>query len=481
MRSPLNNGERRLLLETVRQLYAVHGIVALSTPFLEKQKSSLYAKLLAVGLKQPFLLAEFDLAEEYAAWRESNRSYRGSVKPKWSWDAAVSKAKEIVERDGELPNVQECRETGLSSLTNAVHNSGKTWEELRAAVGLRADSFAESRNGMRWRSRPEACLSNFLHARGVQHRKGGRYPKDYTEQTRRRWGQYDLHFCSAKGEWINVEVWGDPLNGLSGGRYKRTRTLKEKWHRNDRNFLGISYQSCFSDIKLTEILKPYIGQIVPFRFERIGDDLVQTSHWSNKDELIQECRRLAEQMPNGVFPPESWLRKRGKYANRQGESYNTLAIRVNQWLGGTRNVRRILGQSEVSTAEWTKDNIAVAWHEFHANYGITPSQSIGATYRKLLPRLVLAKGSRIYQAARYHGALSIIRNEGTARKTKWTPGFTRAEWRRFFEKHHRTPSECMSALRRKTMPRDITDEATRIYAAARRLGLLPELRGQQDK
>jgi hypothetical protein len=87
---PNKTGIRQQLLKHVRQLYADHGIMAVSTPFLEKQRGKLYARLLAAGLYQPALLAELGLVEEYVDWRELNRNYRGVTKPRWTWEVALT-------------------------------------------------------------------------------------------------------------------------------------------------------------------------------------------------------------------------------------------------------------------------------------------------------------------------------------------------------------------------------------------------------
>jgi hypothetical protein len=132
-------------------------------------------------------LAELGVAEVYQNWRDSARKYRDTVKPKWSWDRALEVAKELVEQDGDLPTVQWCRMNGHSQLCNAVARSGHTWEDLRAAIGLPSTAmqggrprYFDFRIGIRWRSRAEACLSNFLYARGVDHRRGDRYPEEST-------------------------------------------------------------------------------------------------------------------------------------------------------------------------------------------------------------------------------------------------------------------------------------------------------------
>jgi hypothetical protein len=243
--------ERDNLLSSVRSLCETHGLKALSTPFLEKQRDALYPRLLAAGLKQKELLHALNLTEEYATWRDANRSYRGVTKPKWSWDSAVARAKEIKAQEGDLPTVEECRLRGLSGMIAAVHRSGRTWDDLRRAVGCEpAQGFRESRNGMRWRSRPEACLSNFLYARGVKHERGKRYPDGYAVQSGRHWATYDLHFQTRDGRWIDVEVWGEDRGAISRGRYRQTRKQKETWQANRSDFLGIPYLDCLSDESL---------------------------------------------------------------------------------------------------------------------------------------------------------------------------------------------------------------------------------------
>jgi len=179
-------------------------------------------------------------------------------------------------------------------------------------------------------------------------------------------------------------------------------------------------------------------------------------------------------MPDGIFPGESWLRKRGKHVNRPGPAYNTLAIRVNDLIGGTRAVRRLLGHGYASTIQWTPDRAIAAWRDFEKKYGLTPSQCNAGQRRRALPQEVGAEAGKIYAAARLLGLLSEARNGHTARKIKWTPESAIAAWQAFHKKHGKTPSQCMSSAQRQKLPRSITDEATNIYGAVQRLGLLAE-------
>jgi hypothetical protein len=374
--------------------------------------------------------------------------------------------------------VEWCRLNGLSSLTNTVHNTGKIWEELRVAVGLRPSrNFCQSSNGMRWLSQPEALLSSYLHARGIEHKHGERYPIGYEQQSGRKRGHYDLHFRAEDGTWIDVEVWGDSLNGMARGRYARTKTLKEAWHGNRTDFLGIPYKDCLAPKKLAQILGPFIGEVTAKRPIAVPDsDALQVGHFASEAELLKACHALAAQMPDGKFPAESWLRKRGKHAGRIGPAYNTLSVYVARWFGGTCAVRELLGQANASTTKWTPESVAEAWDAFIVKTGLTPSQCKSANRRASVSAKVRKEGWRIYAVASRLGILEAVRKGRFARQVVWTPEHTRSQWRAFVLKHGRTPSQCMSKIQRLTLPRAVTDEATNIYGAARRLGLLARLR-----
>ena len=447
---------RDRLIESVKQLYARHGLKALVTEFLEKR--GLYARLLKAGLYKPALLKELRIADAFANWKIENRTYRGKPWRILSWDEAVAQAKKLKEQHGDLPTVEWCRCNGHGPLTYAVHGSRRVWEDLRKAIGCKPGSnFCSSRNGMRWHSRPEASFSNFLYARGIDHKRGERYPLAYQKRTGRKWGRYDLHFRSKDGRWIDVEIWGDPLNSLSGGRYRQTRAYKEAYHGNRQTFLGVNYRDCLSD------------------------KLIETSHWSDADDLLETCREFVAQMPSGTFPSEDWLRKRGKYADRPGPLYNTLAVRVNQWIGGTRKVRELLGHGHASTMKWTPGKVVTAWREFEERTGLSPSQCLGQKNKVLLPESVIREAARLYAAARCYNVLFAARSGRTKRKTFWTRERAISEWHKFVLEHGRTPSQCMSAVMRSKLPRNLTDLATRIYDAARRRGVLAIVRNAEPK
>jgi methylphosphotriester-DNA--protein-cysteine methyltransferase len=421
------------------------------------------------------LLAQLDLTSEYAHRKATEFQYEEVIKPRWTWELAVSTAQELLESDGgDLPTVEWCRLNGYGQLTSFVFQSGRRWEDLREAVGLPPSvSFFGSRCGIRWRIRPEACLSNFLYARGIEHRLGERYPDGYSVQSGRSHGRYDVHFMSKDGTQIDVEIWGDIRERLSHGRYAATRALKEAWHDGRPTFLGLHYLDCQDEGKLTGLLEPYIGIIAPFQFDKPQDHMVETAHWSDVDELLESCREFAKQMPDGLFPGDEWLRKRGRYANRPGDAYNTLAVRVNQWLHGTRNVRKLVEQ-EGGTTKWTAESAVAAWQAFEEKHGVTPAGCASGARRGSLDKAVVAEGARIYSAVHRFGVLEQARRGRTGRKVKWTPKSVVSAWRAFHAKYGLTPSQAMGPIQRQRLSRDVVNEGARIYNTALRLGVVDQ-------
>jgi hypothetical protein len=472
------------LLTKTRETFERLGPSALNSDLLN-QVGITRRKLRKVGLNYVTLLSEAGLAEEYARWRSVQFTYAGETKRRWDWDDTIEAARRLAQEQHGLPTVQWCRLNGHGELPQSVYRLEKTWEDLRIALGEPATvmrdgkpRYFESRSGIRWRSRPEACLSNFLYARGIEHRRGDRYPAEYAARFGRRYARYDLHFRSCSGKEIDVEIWGDIPDAYSHGRYAKTRQMKEEFNRGRDDFLGIHYLDCQSEDRIHEILEPFIGRIAPFHFDRAYDPRIESAHWSDADECLETCRRLAAQMPDGIFPNEQWLRKRGRFADRPGEAYNTLAGYVQKRLGGTRNVRELLGQAEASTTRWTPESVISAWREFEAKYDLTPAQCAARKAQGCIPDDVGREGARIYAVARRLGVFEQAREGRAGRKRRWTAEAIEREWRAFREETGLIPSQCMSAAQRQRLPQAITDRATNVYGAARRLGMLERLKSR---
>lgn len=385
---PFSKMSRTELLDYCRELYEQNGIGALAYPSL-KNVPTLYFNLYNQGLPQKTLLTELGLDEEYKRYLEEvPYKYGSKIVEPWSWMRIVKIAQEIAEREGRLPPALWFQKNGHGSLISALYNRGHTWDQLREAVGdFTGSNFVTSRNGMRWLSHAEASLSNFLHARGIEHTRGKRYPASFSEVSSAKYAIYDLHFKDTTGAWIDVEIWGDKPNGHNEEKYALQRTAKERFNEANPRFIGIHYPDCYEDENLANLLEPHIGLVKPFRFDKPTDAILQSTHWSNADELLDYCRDLASQMPDGIFPTEEWLRKRGKWSNRPGDVYNTLSVYIKLWLGGVRNLRTMLGQGHASTKEWDRDTALNAYRVFYETHGMTPQQARQLRQRKKDPRI----------------------------------------------------------------------------------------------
>lgn len=399
------------LLDFCRHLYAKVGIKALSYEELSKQ-GALYYHLYRHGINQKKLVVRLGLQEQYIAYKATIPLMRkGRLSQRWTWEYIVKEASLVKNQMGMLPPAAWFQDNGHSSLVTSVYYLKHTWEDLRKELDdFEGSNFVESRNGLRWLSHPEAALSNFLYARGIQHKRGERYPDEYSQHSTAKYAFFDLHFLSSTGAWIDVEVWGDKPNGHAEAHYKIKRGHKEAYNESNPNFLGIHFRDCFNETTLANILEPYIGSIEAFQFDKPTDHLIHSTHWSNADELLEFCRHLITTMPDGKFPCEGWLRKRGKWKDRPGEAYNTLSIYIKTWLGGIRNLRKLLDQSYVSTIEWDKESAISAYRKFYDEHGLTAGQArhMGKAGKEISPELV-AEGTRIDNAVlKYAGGAAAV-------------------------------------------------------------------------
>lgn len=418
------------ILDVVRGRYKEGGFPALSFSAL-KADGRLYWALYKKGITQAVMLEQLQLAEDYAAWKAAQPIVRkGRSVDRWTWERIVREAREVLDAEGFLPPAGWFQAHGRGTLVASVYYLDKTWEDVRVEVGgFTTSAFVESRNGLRWRSHAEASLSNFLHARGVPHARGRRYPEDYERVTGRSYGMYDLHFESA-GRAFDVEVWGDNPGGHGAEAYQVKRGGKEAFNADNPGFIGLNHTDCYSDDRLTELLAPFIGFIEPFQFDKPRDEIIQSTHWSNVDELLIHCADLASKQPDGKFPSEDWLRKRGKCAERPGAAYNTLSVYIKLWIGGIRPLRELLDQPEHSTTRWTKEGVIAAYGQFWNVHGHTPGQVRALAQRhgvKFEPAVLKEAGRLVSAVNKYaggapavHEALGIPVSRSAALHRRWT-------------------------------------------------------------
>lgn len=367
---------RESLIGYCRTLFERDGVAAFHFNALSAVPG-LYMNLYRCGLTQAVLLQHFGAAEQFRLFKRNNwrRKVGDTVQRCWTWERVVAGARAVAAEQGFLPPAAWFSANGQCNLVSAVYGLHKTWADLRGECDSFAGSdFVQSRNGMRWRSHPEASLSNFLHARGVEHARGRKYPKDYGERFGYTYGYYDLAFKAGDGRWFDVEVWGDKPNGHAEGHYAKKRADKEEYNRDKSTFFGIHHTDCLIELRLADTLSPFIGRIDPFVFDGPHDADLYSTHWSNADELLATCRLLMQSEWGGRFPNEQWLRKRGALKDRLGPAYNTIAVYIRKWLGGICNARKLLGREADSTQTWDRDKALSAYMRFWQKWRQTPGR-----------------------------------------------------------------------------------------------------------
>ncbi|MEI7817350.1 MAG: hypothetical protein WCI45_09190, partial [Desulfuromonadales bacterium] len=145
----------------------------------------------------------------------------------------------IIKEFGYLPPAEWLRKNGYGTLVTSLYASGSTFAHLRNELKANeSSSFVISKNGMRWRSHPEASFSNFLYARGIEHELGRKYPDDYAAYSGRNYGYFDVQFLDKSKRWCDVEIWGEKPNGHRENFYALKRKIKENYNMKNPRFLG---------------------------------------------------------------------------------------------------------------------------------------------------------------------------------------------------------------------------------------------------
>jgi hypothetical protein len=166
-------------------------------------------------------------------------------------------------------------------------------------------------------SQSEVCFVNFLYSRGIEQYKGEKYTDDYNELYERS-GIYDRQFIGRIGVYENkkiyVEIWGGSKNRSRQEDYNNKRKQKEDYHKNKTNiiFLGIEHEDCYSESKLEEILKPYIGIIQPTHFINEEQRKISCVKWHLLYDIRKGCEYIFTHN-NNELPTINWMRRTNNY------------------------------------------------------------------------------------------------------------------------------------------------------------------------
>lgn len=420
LRTPLGRGKKtqkttpEILLKhylcILNLLYKTHGIKALIyTWLLNNSHKRLYNFIVGKCKMKIVDVAEYlGISNE---WKEYLRK-----KPKyWCRERIDKTIKEIIKRFGYFPAAGFLREKGYGSFITAFYTNNMSVAMVEKKYNVTKDPKFWSRNGICFLSLAEACFANFLYARGIKFKKGERYPEEYSNQTGRKYGIFDIHFegqnGSFKDNWVDVEIWGENPNGHDKKNYANKRNQKINFNKKNKNFLGIEYRNCYNEDKLINILKPYIGVIKPFVFEKETDHKIKSTMWSLADSVIERCKYIMNHNDNNM-PGESWLRcrKGGKYEHRKREDWekkynlNSLCVHIKQ-VGGMRKIREILNCPQTSTL-WNKEKILQEIKDIYITYGRTPGSIQADLYITInqteKETELMKRSARIIAAANHH-------------------------------------------------------------------------------
>ena len=435
-------------LKALDIVYREEGIEAFS--FQRLKELRLYYPLYRFGWNAEKLCERYGMTT--SEWKQRRRQLRNQTAGliDWNEEKVWEIWDQLVNQFGYVPTANEVRhETeGLGAVYQYMRVYGIDMDIVRAKYpdqnygpqfnqmigtnrvgGMKNRArWTESVNGMRWHSRVEASVSNFLYARGIPHQKGELYDDEYSEQSGYSRGWYDIHFESLTGETIDLEIWGN-----LDDEYMKKRLAKEDYNAENANFLGIDWEQC-TESGLSKVLEPYIGIIKPYIFDKPEHKIIQTAFWSDAPEIIETCRWIAEQQPDGRFPTEHWLRKRGKYADRDGETYNTLGVYIQKYVGGLLELRTILGEDISHYRRWTRESILIALDEWMQDYGVSPHSYMTQHKRhnnlddEISKYASSLNGATVKHIGTFSEAMKILGYSQKNRISKWEKGASHQEW-----------------------------------------------------
>lgn len=341
----------------ISQLYKHVGIHALSNIWLCSNgfKTNYHRVVGGFQVKLEDLAEKWGVHNEWKRQRKENMN-KGHGCTNWTEKYFDNISNTLIKEHGLIPPASWLRANGYGSYLSFAYSKGWNVQVLQERYNFITHNT--SRAGIRWRSHPEVCVSNFLYSRGIKHCVGKRYPLQYNVQSGFQSGTYDLHFFGITNEYaqkeINVEIWGNNPDGSGpkgrGEMYRQRRSAKEQYHKDDPLFLAINWKDCLNEDRLIDIFKPYIGMIKPYIFRDECDSRVKPTNWSKMDLVKEQCKKIMKHN-NDKLPGEGWMRRRGKYKNRDTKDWelndkslinlNSLRHYITD-VGGFRFVRNFL-------------------------------------------------------------------------------------------------------------------------------------------
>lgn len=322
----------------------------------------------------------FDVLEALKQHRHEIRS-KGNHYVKWTEVKVRETAQHLIEEHGFIPSVEWLQQNELWGFSDAIRNRFGGIEAYRSKFGVSGEiKLNVSRANLILDSFAECCFSNFLWARKIEHSKGKRYPPEYSQFSGKALGRYDIEFVATKenfaGKLISVEIWGGSTTGHRKIEYEETKQAKIAFHKDNLNFLSMSYIDCYDEDKLIEILSPYLADMSVLQLEKDHDSKFVSSQLTLADSVLQRCQFVIDHIEGGILPGTNWFARLPPYENRitedwEPKTYGNIVEHL-QKLGGIRKIRDILGQSEHNMSDWTAAKVIRALADFWIDHNKWP-------------------------------------------------------------------------------------------------------------
>lgn len=338
--------------DELTKLYKNKGLSVLNTDWLCKYSPDIYKIFRKNRYSIQNFADECGCGEKYKGMKadtvtkKANKSVR-TEENFWK------EAEEVHAEWGHFPSAEILRKNGYSKFCSDLYTKQfTTLQKLNDKFDVPGHYKRLSRNGLYMDSEAEVCVVNFLLARESNFIKGEKYPEEFRLKYGRG-GIYDGHFTATTGEFkgkrINIEIWGGPRLRKKQEQYNEKRKHKEEFHKNDKQFLGIEYEDCYSEDKLTERFKPYIGIIEPHVFVDERDKTISCCKWNLTNDIEKGCKYIMENHPNHTIPSVCWMRREVGWKDREREEWemtDSFNIKTFSYLidrfGGIKQVRKYM-------------------------------------------------------------------------------------------------------------------------------------------
>ena len=374
------------VLADCEQYIEDHGLEMFTYNAVKQIDSLLSGQMQRAGINCRDVSRRLDISEEWDMIEKDVRMAGHKRRMEewqtyWTPEKFHEIAQEILEKYRCIPVSGFLAVNGYGHFCQKVNKYAESFAKLRDQYDPGYKTRLCSVDSQRWLSFSEAAGCNFLLARGVKPTPGSPYPDQYSVQSGRRSGRYDMHFVGNVlpfvDQQINVEVWGEPVGSSNGmEKYAETKRQKILFHTGDPTFLQVDFRDCYQENRLKDLLSDYIDVSNMVKSLEHFPDLPSTK-WSLVDEVVLKAKSICNKTPNGILPARSWFTRDKPYQHRHAAIWepephvlSALGWQINEV--GFGAVRQALGQGEHNVHVWTQKEVEEAFQKVYSKHHKSP-------------------------------------------------------------------------------------------------------------